>query len=83
MGSRDAIITILERTGNPRRFRTRPAHFELHPRPGSLECVPRELGADQVAFNDAGRHLYAFVALGAEGPVDQAESMLDSLTVSR
>jgi hypothetical protein len=82
MRKRDGLITILERRkghGIP----ARPAHFRLHPHPRSFECAPAKLDGQEVAFSDAGRHFYVFVALGSNGPRRQAESILDSFSVRR
>jgi hypothetical protein len=82
MGTQDGLITILQRKGSPD-FPPRPAQFQLHPRPRAFECLPRDLDGEEVAFSDSDRHFYAFVALGSRGPLHEAESILDSFSVSR
>jgi hypothetical protein len=82
MGPRDGLITILQKKGDPG-FPPPPAHFQLHPKPRSFECLPLELDGQEFAFREAGRHFYAFVALGSRAPRGQAESILDTVTASR
>lgn len=80
MGQRDGLITILESGGKISGFPPRPPHFRIPARRGSFECAPHGLNAQEFLFSDAGRHFYAFVALGDKGPLRQAESILDSFT---
>ena len=75
-------ITIMERPGPVSKYPPRPAEIRLHPEPGPFECVPANLDHQMVAFRDHGRIIYAFVALGARGPVHPAESILNSLRVA-
>ncbi len=81
MGPRDGLITIMEE-GSRQAFPPRPAEVQLHPRPGSFECAGPSLRSQEVVFRDAGRNFYAFVALGARGPVQAAQSILNSLRVA-
>ena len=82
MRPRDSIITIMERGGEREGYPPRPARFDLDPSPRVFECVPRDRLAQQFAFRDAGRNLYAFVVLGSSARVAEAERILDSLTVN-
>jgi hypothetical protein len=83
MGARDGLITIMEHGGKGSDFPPKPDHFRLDARPGPFECAPSKLIAQQFNFSDSGRHFYAFVALGARGPEDEAESILDSYRGAR
>lgn len=81
MGPTDGLITIMERPGPVSKYPPRPAEIRLHPETGPFECVPANLDHQMVAFRDNGRVIYAFVTLGAHGPVQAAESILNSLRV--
>jgi hypothetical protein len=83
MRASDGLITIMEEGGRQTGFPPRPATFRLHPRPGSLDCAGPTVQSQEFAFRDAGRNFYTFIALGARGPVDEAESMLNSLRATR
>jgi hypothetical protein len=78
MQPRDALITIMEQKTTRSDFPPQPARFHLHPHPRSFECVPGKLDSQELLFRDGGRAFYAFVALGAHGPQDEVESILDS-----
>jgi hypothetical protein len=82
MGPTDGLITIMERPGPVFKYPPRPAKIRLHPESGPFECVPANLDRQTVAFRDHGRVIYAFVALGARGPVQAAQSILNSLRVA-
>ncbi len=82
MGPTDGLITIMERPGPVSKDPPRPAVMRLQPKPGPFECVPANLEHEMVTFRDYGRIIYAFVALGARGPVHAAESILNSLRVA-
>jgi hypothetical protein len=43
--------------------------------------MPPGLAAREFVFRDAGRRLYAYVAVGKRGPIDEAEAVLNSLRV--
>lgn len=81
MGPTDGLITIQERgrgKGSLRNYPPRPDHFQIRARRGEHGCAPPSLNFQEFIFSDVGRRFYAFVALGARGPEEEAESILDS-----
>ena len=86
MGPTDGLITIQERgrgKGSLRGYPPRPGHFQIRAQRGAFECAPPNLDSQEFVFSDAGRRFYAFVVLGARGPEEEAESILDSFHAAR
>ncbi len=83
MGPTDGMITIMERGGRHTGYPPRPARFDLQPRPAAFECAPLRLDSQEFLFREAGRNFYAFVVLGARGPTDEAEAVLNSFEATQ
>jgi len=81
MGEGDGLVSLMERSRANGPYPRRPGHFRLREEAGEYECSPKGLASYAFTFRDAGRDLYAVVALGRDGPEAQAESILNSLEV--
>jgi hypothetical protein len=86
MGPRDALVTIFERSGEPR-FPDRPPRFTLPGRAGQSEAIPCAHTATRLddywfGFRDANRGFHVLVVLGHDAPPErraEALALLDSL----
>ena len=97
MGPTDALVLIEERVGDSEDDAVAPADYPRRPAqfgPGTgypseaVDCLDqrKEFFDRLIPFSDAGRHFYAYVALGAETPTEvsaEAWTILDRLEVER
>jgi hypothetical protein len=78
----DGMITFMERRGHAGNYPARPTEFDLRPHAQPGDCAPASVSTQVVVFRDRRRIIYAFTAFGPHGPINEAESILDSLHVA-